>query len=116
MAELFEEVSTEQGLKIEIWDVDFQHAIDGHPAVSIERIRNSLKNPIKVIQSKKSNRVCLFYTVEIESDPEFGTIYFCVVVGVMGPGKGKLETAYETTYIKSGAVLFDREGKNDSEI
>jgi hypothetical protein len=115
VAELIEEVSTGQGLKIEIWDVDFQHALDGHPEVSIERIRNSLNNPIKVIQSKKSNRVCLFYTVEIE-DPELGTIYFCVVVGVTGPAKGKLETAYETTYIKNGTVLFEKEGQNDNKI
>ena len=111
-AKLIEEVETDQGLKIQIWDVDFQHALEGHPEVTIERIKKSLKNPIKVIQSKKSNRACLFYNLEIENDPEFGAIYFCVVVGVFGNGIGKMETAYETTYIKSGTVLFERPKDN----
>ena len=106
-AVLIEEIKTEQGLKIQIWDVDFQHALDRHPEVSIERIRKSLKNPIKVVQSKRSHRVCLFYNLEIEDHPEFGTIYFCVVVGVIGDGNGKMETAYETTYIKKGIVLYE---------
>lgn len=108
-SKLIEEISTKQGLKIEIWDVDFQHALDGHPEVSIDRIKKSLEKPYKVVQSKKSNRVCLFYNLEIENDPKFGTIYFCVVVGVLSDGKGKLETAYETTYIKTGKVLFELE-------
>ncbi len=110
-ATLIEEVQTKQGLKIEIWDVDFQHALDGHPEVTIERIRNSLIDPIKVVKSKKSNRVCLFYNLEIENDPEFGTIYFCVVIGVLSDGIGKMETAYETTFVKSGDVLFEKEKK-----
>lgn len=109
-AKLIEEVETVHGLKIEIWDVDFQHALDGHPEVSIERIRNSLKDPIKVVQSKRSNRACLFYTLEIENHPDFGLVYFCVVVGVTGDGKGKMETAYETTYIKQGNVLYEKKG------
>lgn len=111
-AKLIEEVETDQGLKIQIWDVDFQHALEGHPEVTIERIKKSLKSPIKVVQSKKSNRACLFYNLEIENDPEFGTIYFCVVVGVLGDGKGKMETAYETTYMKSGTVLFEKPKDN----
>jgi len=101
-AQLIDEVETEQGLKIQIWDVDFQHALDGHPEVTIERIRKSLISPVK------SNRACLFYNLEIENDPEFGEIYFCVVVGVLGDGIGKMETAYETTYTKSGKVLYER--------
>lgn len=111
-AVLIEEIETEQGLKIQIWDVDFQHALDGHPEVTIERIRKSLKKPIKVVQSKRSNRACLFYTLEIENHPEFGMIYFCVVVGVIGDGKGKMETAYETTYIKKGNVLYESPKKD----
>lgn len=110
-AKLIEEVETDQGLKIQIWDVDFQHALEGHPEVTIERIKTSLKNPIKVVQSKKSNRACLFYNLEIKNDPDFGTIYFCVVVGVLGDGKGKMETAYETTVVKKGTILFEKETK-----
>jgi hypothetical protein len=111
-AKLIAEVETNQGLKIQIWDVDFQHALEGHPEVSIARIINALKNPIKVVQSKKSNRACLFYNLEIENDPNFGKIYFCVVVGVLGDGKGKMETAYETTFVKTGTVLFEMAHKN----
>lgn len=111
-AKLIAEVETNQGLKIQIWDVDFQHALEGHPEVTIERIKNSLKDPLKVVQSKKSNRACLFYNLEIEEDPEFGKIYFCVVVGVLGDGKGKMETAYETTFVKTGKVLFEKPEKD----
>ena len=107
-ASLVETIKTEQSLEIEIWDLDFQHALEGHPEVTIERIRNSLKSPIKDVQSKRSARACLFYNLEIEDDPDFGKIYFCVVVAVLGQGKGKMETAYETTYIKSGKVLFEK--------
>jgi hypothetical protein len=108
-AKLIEAVKTKNGLEIEIWHIDFQHALEGHPEVTLERIRVTLKNPMKVIQSKRSNRVCLFYKLEIAVHPDFGKIYFCVVVGVLGEGKGKLETAYETTVIKLGTTLYDKE-------
>jgi hypothetical protein len=36
---LVETVKTKDGLKIEIWDVDFQHALEGHPEVTLERIQ-----------------------------------------------------------------------------
>lgn len=107
---LIEKVEAEAGLEIQIWTSDFQHALEGHPEVSLERVRNALKNPIKVVKSKKSNRVCLFYSLEIE-DEQFGTIYFCVVVGVIKEGVGKMETAYETTYVKDGKVLLDKGDK-----
>lgn len=110
-ATLIEVVKTQLGIEIEVWDVDFQHALDGHPEVTIERIRSSLEKPLRVVKSKKSNRACLFYNLEIEDDPVFGKVYFCVVVGVLGSGKGKMETAYETTYMKSGEILFDKESK-----
>ena len=110
--QLIETIDTEHGLKIEIWDVDFQHALDGHPEVSIERIRGALKAPLKVIKSKWSNRACLFYSLELDNHPTFGKVYFCVVVGVDGSGKGKMETAYETTDIKSGEILYEQESKS----
>jgi hypothetical protein len=57
--QLIEVVTTDQDLKIEIWDVDFQHALEGHPEVTIERIRNALKNPVQVVQSKRvAESVC----------------------------------------------------------
>jgi len=98
------------GLKIEIWRDDFQHALEGHPEVSLEKIRKTLVNPIKVIKSKHNNKVCLFYALEVNNSPLFGTLYFCVVVSVLGNGFGKLDTAYETDYIKSGEILYPKEG------
>jgi hypothetical protein len=105
---LIETVESFGKLKVEIWTSDFQHALEGHPEVSLDKIKTALKDPFKVIESKKSSRVCLFYSIPI-LDLTFGQIYFAVVVGVTGPGKGKLETAYETTYIKSGTVLWSKE-------
>lgn len=99
-------------LKIEIWTSDFQHALDGHPEVTLNKITETLVAPYKVIESKRSARACLFYSVVIE-DQDCETRYFCVVVGVLASGKGKLETAYETTYIKSGKILFSQGGKDD---
>jgi len=107
---LIETVAAEAGLEIQIWTSDFQHALEGHPEVTLERVRIALKNPVKVVKSKRSNRVCLFYSLEVR-DEQFGTIYFCVVVGVIGKGRGKMETAYETTYIKDGDVLLDKGGE-----
>ncbi len=107
---LIETVEAEAGLKIQIWTSDFQHALEGHPEVTLEKVRTALKNPIKVIKSKKSHRVCLFYSLEVQ-DEQFGKIYFCVVVGVTGKGRGKMETAYETTYIKDGDVLLEKGGR-----
>jgi len=104
-----ETVDAVGGLKVEIWTSDFQHALEGHPEVTLDRIRQALESPGQVIESQKSNRVCLFYSIGVK-DREFGLIYFCVVVGVVRAGKGKLETAYETSYIKNGKVLFKKGG------
>lgn len=69
-------------LKIEIWASDFQHALDGHPEVTLDKISETLMAPCKVIESKRSARACLFYSVVIE-DQDCETRYFCVVVGVI---------------------------------
>ncbi len=109
--ELIETVEALGELKIEIWDVDFQHALEGHPEVTLERIQKALKSPVKIVESKHSKRSCLFYNLELKDDPIFGDIYFCVVVAVLKEGSGKMETAYETTYVKKGKVLFETGGK-----
>ena len=105
---LIEEIDAIGGLKIQIWTDDFQHALDGHPEVSIEAVRKTVKDPIKVIESKKSNRACLFYSMESEAK-NGEKIYFCVVISVLGEGKGKMETAYETTAIKNGKIIHEKE-------
>lgn len=114
--ELLEEVDAVGGLKIQIWREDLQHALNGHPEVTIDKVKDTLKNPLKIIKSKTSNRVCLFYSFEIEDEASSEIMYFCAVVGVIKEGIGKLETAYETTYIKKGKVLFGRGKKNDDKI
>lgn len=106
--ELLEEVDAIGGLRIQIWREDLQHALEGHPEVTMDRVKAALQDPIKVIQSKRSNRVCLFYSFESFDEVSQERIYFCAVVGVTGPGLGKIETAYETTYVKNGTVIFER--------
>lgn len=105
---LIETVSSIGGqLEIEIWSDDLQHAIDGHPEVTIEKVRETLKDPSKVIQSKSLANACLFYSVEIKiSDTE--SLYFCVVAAVTGSGKGKLVTAYDADFIKTGKELYSK--------
>ncbi|MFP5492895.1 MAG: hypothetical protein ACLGG0_15440, partial [Bacteriovoracia bacterium] len=39
---LIETVKSKGGLEIEVWDIDFQHALLGHPEVTLERIRATL--------------------------------------------------------------------------
>ena len=111
---LLDTVSTMNGqLKIEIWSDDLEHAIDGHPEVTIEKVKETLKDPAKVVQSKTSGNACLFYSVEIKiSDTE--SIYFCVVVAVQASGLGRMITAYDADFIKTGNVLFLKEVKNES--
>ena len=109
--ELIEEVVAVGGLKIQIWRADLQHALDGHPEVTLDRVRVALRDPLKVIKSKTSHRVCLFYAFESQDEQSGERIYFCTVVGVIRDGIGKMETAYETTYIKTGEVLFERRKK-----
>lgn len=95
-------------LQIEIWLNDFNHAVDGHPEVTIEKIRQTLKNPSKVIQSRNSNNVCLFYSMEIKSNDN-KVLYFCVVVAAIFKEKGKLITAYDTDFLKTGTILFSKD-------
>lgn len=45
---LIEIIEAEAGLEIQIWTSDFQHALEGHPEVTLDRIRHALKNPIKI--------------------------------------------------------------------
>lgn len=104
---LIETVTALAGLKIEIWTGDFQHALEEHPEVTLDRIKAALKRPGQIVQSKKSARTCLFYSIGIK-DATLGTIYFCVVAGVTEPGKGKFEIAYEANFMKNSTVLFQK--------
>lgn len=104
---LIDKVSTIGGLDIEIWTDDLQHAIDGHPEVTLDKVKNTLKDPSKVIQSKSSTNACLFYSVELKmSDTEI--LFFCVVVAVAGSGRGKMVTAYDADFIKTGIELYSK--------
>jgi hypothetical protein len=105
---MIEEVASLGGLKIQIWHNDFQHALDGHPEVTLDRVKGALRSPIAVIETKHSKNACLFYTIECVDEKTKEKTFFCVVVAVLGSGIGKLETAYETTYMKSGKVLHGK--------
>lgn len=104
---LIEKVSTVGGLEIEIWTDDLQHAIDGHPEVTIDKVRGTLKDPAKVIQSKSSTNACLFYSVEIKVS-KTESLFFCVVVAVRGSGRGKMVTAYDADFMKTGTELYSK--------
>lgn len=110
---LLDRVNSIGGLEIEIWSDDLDHAISGHPEVTMDKVRRALKDPSRVIQSKSSGNACLFYSVEVKiSDTE--SLYFCVVVAVTKTGVGKMVTAYDADFIKSGKVLFSKEVEDES--
>ncbi len=104
---LIKKVCSMGGLVIEIWTEDFQHAIDGHPEVTLDKVIKALKDPFKVIQSNSSGIVCLFYSVEITIH-ETENLFFCVVVSTVKSGKGKMITAYNADFIKTGKNLFSK--------
>ena len=110
---LIETVDSVGGLKIQIWSEDLAHAISGHPEVTIDKVRETLKNPMKVVQSKSSKNACLFYSIEIKLS-ETESIYFCVVVGVTESRVGKLITAYDADFMKTGKELYSKGEKNES--
>jgi hypothetical protein len=103
---LIEKISTMVGqLEIKIWSEDLEHAINGHPEASIDKIKETLKSPSKVIQSKSSGNTCLFYSIENKiSDIE--SLFFCVVVAVIANRNGKMITAYDADFMKTGKVLY----------
>ncbi|UXR63779.1 hypothetical protein EZJ49_11960 [Bdellovibrio bacteriovorus] len=110
---LLEVVDSIGGLKVEIWGEDLEHAILGHPEVTIQRVKETLSAPSRVVQSKSSNNACLFYSIEIKGN-DVENIFFCVVVAVKDSGVGKIITAYETDFMKTGKELFSKEVKNES--
>jgi len=101
------------GLKIEIWSNDLEHAKTGHPEASLERVQGTLKDPSRIVQSKSSSNTCLFYSVEIKVS-ETESLFFCVVVGVSSPGKGRMITAYDADFMKTGKELYSKGGKSES--
>jgi len=109
---LIEEVVSIGGLKIQIWSEDFQHALEGHPEVTLDNVRTVLQQPVRVVESKHSKNACLFYSFEDVNEQTGEKHYFCVVVAVIGSGIGKMETAYQTTFMKFGKVIFEK-GKSE---
>ena len=91
-------------LKIKLYDEDLQHAVENHPGeVTMDQIQSCVENPDKVIASLQGNNGCLFYEKKDQDD------YFVVVVHTTGTLTGEVRTAYKSTYIKKGKVLFDKE-------
>jgi hypothetical protein len=94
------------GLRIKLYDEDFEHALSAHPGeVTLDAIRNCIQQPDLVIRSVQGKNACLFYEMKIQDE------YFVVVVHVIESGTGEIKTAYKTTYIKNGTVLFKKENK-----
>lgn len=81
--------------------------------MTLDKVRETLKDPARVIQSRNSKNACLFYSIAIKGgDTE--SIYFCVVVGVTDSGIGKLITAYDADFMKTGKELYSKGEKNES--
>jgi len=110
---LLDVVASVGGLEIEIWSDDLDHAISGHPEVTLVKVKDTLKDPSRVVQSKSSSNACLFYSVEIKIS-ETESIYFCVVVAAVAQGNGKMITAYEADFMKTGQELYSKGVKNES--
>lgn len=98
-------VSAIGALEIEIWTEDLQHAVDGHPEVTLDKVKATLIDPSQVVQSKSSMNACLFYSIDLAVDVN-EKLFFCVVVAVTRAGRGKMITAYDADFIKTGTVLF----------
>ena len=62
---LIEIIKSLGGLEIEIHQTDLDHAIEVHIEINLAKIRNTLTNPSRVIESKKQNGSCLFYSMKI---------------------------------------------------
>jgi hypothetical protein len=91
-------------LKIKLYDEDFQHALGNHPGeVSLDKIKSCIETPDKVIQSLRGKNACLFYQIKMAD------YFFVVVVHVTSAGAGEIKTAYESTYVKTGKVLYSKE-------
>jgi hypothetical protein len=85
------------GLKIKLFDEDFQHALENHPGeVTLDQIQSCLEGPDVIIESKH---------LKVKDE------YFVVVVHITSQGIGEVRTAYRATYIKRGKVLFQKENK-----
>jgi hypothetical protein len=105
MKKLMEEFEF-NGLKIKLFEEDFEHAIENHPGeVTLEGIRKCITQPDFIIESIQGKNGCLFYEIKMEND------YFVVLVHVIGNAIGEIRTAYEATYIKKGKILFKKDKK-----
>ena len=94
------------GLKIKLFEEDFAHATENHPGeVTLLEIRNCIEHPDLVIKSIQGKNACLFYEMKIKDD------YFVTAVHITGAGAGEVKTAYKTTYVKKGTILFKKEKK-----
>ena len=54
---LIDKVSTIGDLAIEIWSDDLQHAIDGHPEVTLDKVKNTLKESLVASESAVLNEL-----------------------------------------------------------
>lgn len=94
-------------IEVSLYDDDLKHAMDSHPGeVTLEKIKSCILDPDKVIESLNAKNACLFYEKKDEEE------YFVVVVHLVQTkveSVGEIRTAYDSTYIKKGKVLFDKE-------
>jgi hypothetical protein len=92
-------------IEIKLTEDRLLHALEGHPEVTIDQIKRAIEAPDEIRKSNSNNSFFLMYKIDGEI---FGKDkYFCVVVK-NSQAEYKVWTAYETTKIKNGELLYKK--------
>lgn len=95
------------GVQVIVTEEDLAHAML-HSEVTLFKIKGCITQPDFIVKSMWCEHSCLFYKIKMRHE------YFVCVVEVVGQGKAYLRTAYETTSIKNGKVLFQKGSQHES--
>jgi len=93
--------------KVRLTDERQKHFVSDHPEMKgqIEKVKQTLLNPEKIVRSRTDSQVELFYR-HYESTPVTSK-YLCVVVKAL-TNKAFIMTSYFTNKVKKGEVLWQR--------
>lgn len=95
-------------IEVELTQEALDHALEKHEEVTVERIESAVTNPDLVILSQKNSYTILLYKLEGQQY-EGEDLFFSVVVKKNSSGPASVVTAYETTKIKKGEVLYKKQ-------
>ena len=83
-------------------DMQEQHIHSSHPEASDKLITECLKAPLEIRRSSSHAFVHLYYILKTD------TRFFCVVIKCCHDGKF-ISTAYTTTQIKNGQLIYKKD-------